>query len=537
MRAAFVACVLAAPLGAAQGAGAAGALASTERGGDVGFLEAQGEAPERATAVLRSRVVSPRLALLDDDAFEVELDGSTRILAVKDRAASERSGAWVGGVAGSPHGTVRLVRRGDAVVGTIRAEGSLYRVRPDGAGRHVLELVDETQLPACSGHAHAPEVTAGDAGGGGTGGTGGGSLLPGASADVEIDVLVVYTPTARIVAGGTNAMRAMIDLAVLETNEAFENSGIDARVRLAHAAELTGYAESSSFSTELDRLRNPLDGSIDDVHALRDLYGADQVSMIVNNESSCGLAYVQSTPGAWFDQLAFSVVSRNCATGYYSFGHELAHNLGCQHDRPNAGSAAYDYSYGHRANNGTWRTIMSYAPGQRVQHFSNPQVTYGGEPTGVDASQPNSADNAETIRSLAAAMADFRERPVGTYGEGRVNSLGRAPRIMWSGSTSASANDLRLTLVNGVPGQGGVLHYGSDAVDTPFMGGTLLASLPLARVAAFRIRPDGTVSVPVPIATTDVGSTRYYQFLFRDPEQPSGPGVAMSNGLRARFLP
>ncbi len=534
MRAAFVACVMAAPLGAAQGAGAE--LASARAAG-LGFLEAQGEAPERPTAVLRSRVVSPRLALLEDDAFEVELDAATTILAVKDRAASARSGAWVGDVAGSPHGSVRLVRRGDAVVGTIRAEGRLYRVRPDRAGRHVLELVDETQLPACTGHAHAPEVTAGDGSGSNGGGGGGGSLLTGAPADVEIDVLVVYTPTARIVAGGTNAMRAMIDLAVLETNEAFENSGIDARVRLAHAAEMTGYAETSSFNTELDRLRNPLDGQLDDAHALRDLYGADQVTMIVNNESSCGLAYVQSTPGPWFDQLAFSVVSRNCATGYYSFGHELAHNLGCQHDRPNAGSAAYDYSYGHRASNGTWRTIMSYAPGQRVQHFSSPAVTYGGEPTGVAPGQPNSADNAETIRSLAAAMADFRDRPVGTYGEGRVNSLGRTPRITWSGTTSAAAGDFRLKLVNGVPGQGGVVHYGSAAEDAPFMGGTLLASLPLARLASFRIRPDGTVSVPVPVVSSEVGTTRYYQFLFRDPAQPSGPGVSMSNGLRARFLP
>lgn len=518
---------LLAPIAAAQ--------TSVERD-PLSLFATHGEVLERPIGVLRSRVVDVDAALLEaEDAVVLELGADLTVLALRDVARSERAGerTWLGEVAGSPHGDVRLVRRGDVVVGSIRANGQLYRLRPDTDGRHLVELIDETQLPGCAGDPSASDVY-GDTPGSG-GGENDGVAAP--TSSNEIDILVVYSPTARIVSGGTNGILALIELAEIETNQAFANSGIDASVRIVHTSELLGYSESSSFDTELSRLRVPTDGYFDDVHALRDLYGADQVTMIVNNESSCGIAYVQDTPASWFDQLAFSVVSRNCATGYYSFAHELGHNLGCQHDHANAGSGAFSYSYGHRSTNNQWRTIMSYAPGTRIQHFSSPVVNYAGEATGVAEGGANAADNAQTIRSLAAAMSDFRDRPVESYGQGKLNSLGRYPRAEWVGSPSVSDGEFQLTLRNGIPGQGGVVHYGVAPAQQTFMGGTLLASLPLARLASFRISGKGTATVDVPMNSSHVGTTRYYQFIFRDPNQPSGPNVAMSNGVRARFLP
>ena len=38
-----------------------------------------------------------------------------------------------------------------------------------------------------------------------------------------------------------------------------------------------------------------------------------------------------NNPG--FAPNAFAVVDRTCATGYYSFGHEMGHNMGLNHAR------------------------------------------------------------------------------------------------------------------------------------------------------------------------------------------------------------
>ena len=46
-------------------------------------------------------------------------------------------------------------------------------------------------------------------------------------------------------------------------------------------------------------------------------------------------------------------------------GHEIGHNMGCAHDRNNAGGSTFSYAYGHRwnGNNGTlYRSTMAYSP-------------------------------------------------------------------------------------------------------------------------------------------------------------------------------
>jgi hypothetical protein len=103
----------------------------------------------------------------------------------------------------------------------------------------------------------------------------------------------------------------------------------------------------------------------------------------------------------------------DCATGYYSLAHELGHNMGCAHDAQNAGGQGlYSYSYGWRfvtAGNVTNRTIMAYAPGARIQNFSNPNVLYNSVATGVPVGQVNEANNALTINNSAFTVANFRQ--------------------------------------------------------------------------------------------------------------------------------
>ena len=114
----------------------------------------------------------------------------------------------------------------------------------------------------------------------------------------------------------------------------------------------------------------------------------------------------------YFESYAFSVVGWRCATGYYSFAHEMGHNMGSHHDRANAsGPGAYDYSHGYQAPDEAFRTIMAYnCPGEcpRVNYWSNPAVSYGGQPTGVVHTAPDSADNRRSLNNTAYTVANFR---------------------------------------------------------------------------------------------------------------------------------
>jgi hypothetical protein len=84
--------------------------------------------------------------------------------------------------------------------------------------------------------------------------------------------------------------------------------------------------------------------------------------------------------------------------------------MGMEHDPANAGispsSASYDWSFGHNVA-GSFRTIMSYtcpSPCPRVLQFSNPDILYNGQPTGI----ANQRDNAQTGDLTAPVIAAFR---------------------------------------------------------------------------------------------------------------------------------
>jgi hypothetical protein len=236
--------------------------------------------------------------------------------------------------------------------------------------------------------------------------------------------MVVYTEATRTAAGGTDAIVAEIYLAVAETNQAYLNSDIAQRLRLVHLAEVA-YTESGSTETDRDRLRDPVDGHMDNVHTLRDTYAADVVALIVENDPDwCGFAYVMGTVGNAFESSAFCAVKRSCATGNYSFGHELGHIMGARHDRfvDNNDNSPYVYNHGFTKPMPTapatpWRTVMAYNDGcldvgvscDRKQYFSNPNINYpvGGDAMGV-ANGPEQADNHQTLNNTALTVANFR---------------------------------------------------------------------------------------------------------------------------------
>ncbi len=345
-----------------------------------------------------------QLNLFDDVVLNARLVRSQRL----DKGLS-----WVGKLEGEPVGDVVLVSYDGVLTGSIVWPGGAYRVHFDPQGTHVVEQIDGSQFsedndfvevppsPVTSKAApDQPQVAFDD-----------GSL---------IDVLVVYTPAARIAAGGTtDAMNSLINTAVTETNTGYANSGVIQRINLVGAVEVS-YTESD-ISTDLARLQKPSDGYLDNVHALRDSTYADVVVLIGEGYGAyCGMSYLMAGNDPGFAPNAFSVVAGGCATGLYSFGHEIGHNMGLNHARVDpVGTGAFSYSYGYKDPANLFRTVMAYCCGYpyctsgcpRVLNFSNPNVSYSSKAMGIIDTDPQSAYNAKSLNNTRVTVANWRIRP------------------------------------------------------------------------------------------------------------------------------
>lgn len=311
-----------------------------------------------------------------------------------------------------PQGWINLVATGDTISADLEYQGQQYQLRRLNSGAYIFQAIDQSQFPQELDGAVPDEISFSQSN----------EItndVPQADSGALIDVMVLYTTAAKLGAGGTNNILNTINLAVSETNDGYARSNIAQRMRLVHTEEVD-YSETNLNGTSLDwykaldNLTSKTDGKIDQIHALRDTYRADLVVMLVNDVTYCGLAWLMKPASTSFESMGFSVVSRSCATGYYSFGHETGHNMGAHHDRYSTNdSGAYSYSYGYQAPDNSFRTVMAYnCPSgycPRINNWSNPDIYYNGKPTGVSASSSNSADNHLTLNNTAVYVANFRQ--------------------------------------------------------------------------------------------------------------------------------
>lgn len=369
-----------------------------------------------------------RLNLFDD----------TNLTALLNRIEerSPESFTWFGTVQGQPESTVIMVMNADVMAANIALGDRFYQVSYAGEGVHRIDDLD----PGADYPHHdplvpwLPETAAPDA--------------PAAMADSGsiVDIMVLYTPQARDADGGSAAIESRIDLAVADANTAFERSLVSFRFRLVYKG-MVSYPESGDIGTDLMRLTY-YDGSMDEVHTLRDSYGADLVSLLISNGgSACGIGWLMQTPSSAFASYAFSVADYRCAAGpYYTLAHEAGHTMGLAHDRANASQyGSHPYAYGYQ-DPGYFRTILAYACTSsscpRIANFSNPDVFYNGRPTGVHYQAPNSADNARALNENASIIANWRQSVDQTPPTGSILSpVDGSATNSTSFSINASASD------------------------------------------------------------------------------------------------
>jgi len=153
-----------------------------------------------------------------------------------------------------------------------------------------------------------------------------------------IDVAFLVTTT---VEANHSGYLAEIQLAVDQANRAFVDSDIYVQLNRV-AATLTPYQATTSCSqphlcpqTDLKRLRSKSDNHMDTIHAMRDQWKADIVTLLVNDyPGACGRAFTlfYGEPKSDWSVNGFNVVAFDCMTEGKTFAHEISHNFGATHD-------------------------------------------------------------------------------------------------------------------------------------------------------------------------------------------------------------
>ncbi len=407
-------------------------------------LYAEQAKDESDSTIVRSRYVLFDFDYLkESESIVLNLFDDVSVTVVRDRIEerSENCYTWFGQVPGRGYSSVILTVENWDMAGYISIDAKTYHVRPLGNEIHVVRELDSCAFPSDVPDAVTPPDFYPDL-----------NTVPEAQYDAVpevqcyddgsiIDVMVVYTDD---VASASSNIVAEIQLAIDQANQTYENSGIVQRLRLVRTAEVN-YEESDDANTNLNRIIDPYDLCLDQIHDWRDQYHADVVSLWVERGMDCDSrgCFVYETLGrAWSPSDlsggpissggAFSVVRRKWATDDYAFAHELGHNMGAGHDEDAPKhNGSFPYSHGYVWDGWTLihyglKSIMAsddwcgnnfILACPRVGYWSNPNIYYeicelpfnwpctGSKPFG----NVNTAYNSRTLNETAYEVANFRQ--------------------------------------------------------------------------------------------------------------------------------
>ena len=287
--------------------------------------------------------------------------------------------------------SIILIRSSNRVSGIIRRDGQAYSLLPSGDAT-VLSKIDAAKLPP----EHDPSIPSGAM----LGPRQHVAIAPYQPGHATIRVLVVASRQAD---EASEDLRAMAHLAIEESNQTFDESGIDLSLELADVFPLD-YEQSFSPNWDLDRLMKIDDGYMDEVHDMRDTLKADVVVLLRDNaNTSCGFAGEIGASA----ETAFTVVNVRCiGVGRFTFAHEIGHLLGGAHDNA-SGPFAYGHGYAHEPADGPkLYTVMTAfrLDTVRLPYWSDPQR----EVDGIRLGDKDTADNHRLLEERKGIVAGFR---------------------------------------------------------------------------------------------------------------------------------
>ena len=262
--------------------------------------------------------------------------------------------SWTGTVDGAEYSYINLSFVEDHIMGMVHVDDIMFAIQPLGDGRHVIaEVVQSNFLDGncekiiesdhSEEHGHEPHST------------------NKVTSNVLKVMLVIPNDGMKIFCSNSFMKNLLEVQAENSLNNAFNTdyytTGFSANVQIV----CSSYKPTKDPDTDLDWLSNDVSISV-----MRNITNSDLVCMFVDKlNNACGYGETPSNVSSSTSNACHTLVKYSCAFGYYTFPHEIGHNLGMYHDRyvetgndNQAGRCGYGYVYNWSGGKG--RSIMAY---------------------------------------------------------------------------------------------------------------------------------------------------------------------------------
>jgi hypothetical protein len=119
------------------------------------------------------------------------------------------------------------------------------------------------------------------------------------------------------------------------------------------------------------------------------------------------------------------------------------------------------------------------------------------------------------------------------YCTAKLTSAFTTPAIGFTGLPTVTANNFHITLANALPNKSAIAFYGPTTNAALFHNGVLCAHAPFTRSPVLQTNASSAADYPVSVTPAMVGTTRCYQWWFRDPMDAYSDGL--SNAVQVTF--